>query len=152
MLRHPPKNLLVSCPSEAMQLHEIASRGVQSSLTSPTTRAVVGLGLTTALRFQESRIADDSKRDLRGVLFGVVNILSIVPVASSDIVAVDGDRSRPSSASTYSLISSNTTNVVSILTTAITQDVEVRFRPAAAATLGCRSPGQSRCRQTCCGR
>ena len=41
------------------------------------------------------------KGDLGRVLFGVVHVLPVVPVAGSDVVAGDGDGGRPGCAAAY---------------------------------------------------
>lgn len=101
-----PENLKVSCPSNAVKLLETASRSVRPCSTSPTTRPVVGLGLSTALSLQQSRVADYAQGDLRSVFLSIVNVLAIVPVASTNVVAVDCNSSRPCSAPTCVFISS----------------------------------------------
>ena len=64
-----------------------------------------GLSASSLLCFPKSRVANDTECDLTGIFFGIVDVLSVVPVASADVEAVDGDRSRPSSAPTCNFVS-----------------------------------------------
>lgn len=50
-------------------------------------------------------VAHSNESDFGGVFFGVIDELPIVPVASRNIVPLDGDCRGPSSASSWKLVS-----------------------------------------------
>jgi hypothetical protein len=67
--------------------------------TSPATVAVPGLGAEG--RIGDAGVSNFRTSDLGGIFLGVVEELAVVPITSSDILALDRDRSRPGSASTW---------------------------------------------------
>lgn len=67
-------------------------------LADPASRALTTLGSGTLSR--QGRIAHFDESHLGSIFFGVIDELTVVPVAGGNVVALDRDRRGPSSATT----------------------------------------------------
>lgn len=86
---------------------------------------------------------------LGGVLFGIVDVLAVIPVAGGDILALDGDGARPGG--TTSCISD--ARAISIRCQISEVKVGVHIGSFCSSTLQCRDTqrgGQGRARQGVC--
>jgi hypothetical protein len=100
----PPNIVSSRIRRVAVQCRERPSGLVYPCLTSPATRAIASLGTVGGLGglggLGDRRVANLGDHHLGGVFFGVVDVLSVVPVACRDVAVADGDSSGPRGSAT----------------------------------------------------